>query len=91
MISKRDGKANNKHMKQRYDPSKPSEHLLYIDANNLYGWSMSQPLQDSKFEWISDSEWQKIDWHTQTDDQDAYRKHRRVRLGLSGQSPRFLQ
>jgi hypothetical protein len=71
MISKRHGKANNKYMKEHYDSSKLSKYLMYIDANNLYGWSMSQPLPDSKFEWISETEWQKVDWLTQTEDQDT--------------------
>ena len=70
MISKRHGKADNKYMNEHYDPSQPSKYLMYVDANNLYGWSMSQPLPDGKFEWIMESEWQAIDWLAQTDDQD---------------------
>ena len=36
-------KANNKHMKN-YDKSIESSYLLYLDANNLYGWTMSQKI-----------------------------------------------
>ena len=36
-------KANNKDM-QDYDNNKGSSYLKYWDANNLYGWSMSQKL-----------------------------------------------
>ena len=38
--------ANNKYMKN-YDKNKESSFLMYVDANNLYGWAMSK-----KFRWI---------------------------------------
>ena len=40
-ISKRFAKANNKNCRD-YDPLKHISHLKYLDANNLYGWAMSQ-------------------------------------------------
>ena len=39
-ISKRHAKANNPNC-DTYDPLKPITHLIYLDANNLYGWAMS--------------------------------------------------
>ena len=47
-------KANNKYMKN-YDKNKESSHLQNWDANNLYGWAMSQKLPVNNFEWIEDT------------------------------------
>ena len=37
-------KANNKHMKN-YDKNKESSYIQYLDASNLYGWTMSLKLR----------------------------------------------
>ena len=50
-IMHRKGTANNKDMKN-YDNKKPSKHIAYLDANNLYGFSMSQYLPYGGFKWI---------------------------------------
>ena len=55
-ITKRYGCANNKYMGDQYDPNKPSKFITYLDANNLYGWAMSQPLPVGDFKWLSDKE-----------------------------------
>ena len=34
-----------------YAPLRPTNHLQYLDANNLYGWTMSQPLPTREFKW----------------------------------------
>ena len=43
-------KANNKYMKN-YDKNKESSYIAYLDANNLYGWVMSQKLPVDGFKW----------------------------------------
>ena len=53
MVSKRHARANNPAIKG-YDPEKPNSHILYLDANNLYGWAMSQPLPTGGFRWVED-------------------------------------
>ena len=51
VITHRIGQGNNKYMKD-YDMSKPTKYVTYLDANNLYGWGMSQYLPYAGFEWI---------------------------------------
>ena len=59
-IANRYGNANNKYMKE-YDQKAPSKYIMYLDANNLYGWAMSQYLPTGNFKWMTDKEISKID------------------------------
>ena len=43
--------ANNKYMGDKFNPSEDTTYLQYLDANNLYGWAMSQPLPIGGFKW----------------------------------------
>ena len=45
-------KANNKYMKF-HDNSKPSKYIAYLDANNFYGWGISQYLPYGEFIWLN--------------------------------------
>ena len=39
-------------MGSEYEPREPTRYLQYLDANNLYGWAMSQPLPTGGFHWV---------------------------------------
>ena len=58
-IANRYGNAN-KYMKE-YNEKAPSKYIMYLDANNLYGWAMSQYLPTGNFKWMTDKEISKID------------------------------
>ena len=54
-IANRYGKANNKYMKN-FNPEEASKYIMYLDANNLYGWAMSQYLPTGGFKWLTEKE-----------------------------------
>ena len=54
--------ATNPYMGSEYEKSKPTKYLQYLDANNLYGWAMSQPLPTGKFRCVEFRE----DWNPKT-------------------------
>ena len=66
-IANRYGKANNKYMKE-YDEKAPSKYIMYLDANNLYGWAMSQYLPTGGFRWKTEKQINKIDLAKYKDD-----------------------
>ena len=37
---------------KKYDPTKDSKFIMYLDENNLYGWGMSQYLPYYEFKWL---------------------------------------
>ena len=53
-------RANNTLLGSLYDPTKPTSYILYVDANNLYGWALNQPLPDNHIEWLNDAECRQI-------------------------------
>ena len=59
-IANRYGKSNNTYMKT-YDEKAPSKYIMYLDANNLYGWAMSQYLPTGGFKWLSEKQIDKLD------------------------------
>ena len=51
-----------------YDEKAPSKYLMYLDANNLYGWAMSQHLPTGNFKWMSKKKIDKLDLAKYKDD-----------------------
>ena len=49
-IITRHAKANNKYMGENFDREAESVYLMDLDANNLYGWAMSQSLPTDDFQ-----------------------------------------
>ena len=46
---------------ENYDASKRNSYIMYLDANCLYRWAMSQPLPTSNFKWLTDEEMEELD------------------------------
>ena len=65
-ITNRYSKANNKYMGD-YDYTKPSKYIIYLDANNLYGWAMCKPLPVKDFRWLNETEINDLDIMKVTD------------------------
>ena len=53
-------KANNKYMKN-CNKNASISYLAYLDANNLYGWTISQKLPVGDFRWIEKDDLLKFD------------------------------
>ena len=60
-IAKRHSKIEN------FDSNKKKESNIYWDANNLYGWGMSQPLSYGEFDWLNKKEIDKLDLNSVTE------------------------
>ena len=68
-IANRFGEANNKYMKT-YNEKLPSKYIMYLDANNLYGWAMSQYLPTGNFKWLSQKRIKKTNLGKYTENSD---------------------
>ena len=53
---RRYAKANNKYMGELYKPDDERSYLQDLDANNLYGWAMSEALPTHGFKWVKNVE-----------------------------------
>ena len=52
MVSHWHAIANNQYM-ENYNNEEPTSFIQYLDANNLYGWAMSQPMPTGGFQWVN--------------------------------------
>ena len=68
-IANRHAKANNKYIKT-YDKKEPSKYIMYLDANNLYGWAMSQYLPTGNFKWLSQNQIEKTNLDKYTENSE---------------------
>ena len=59
--------ANNPYMGDKFDPNEDTTYLQYPDANNLYGWAMSQPLPTGGLKWADVSPNEISELATRTD------------------------
>ena len=59
--------ANNKYMGDRFNPNEDTTYLQYLDANNLYGWAMSQTLPTGGFKWVDVNQNEISELATRTD------------------------
>ena len=56
-----------------YDANLPNQNLIYWDANNLYGWAMSQSLPTHGFRFLSKDEITALKLEDLSfDDEDGY-------------------
>ena len=62
---------NQRHAAAAADPDDPvGPHVLYVDANNLYGHAQSHYLPLDGFEWVGAEEAADLDWTAQEEEQD---------------------
>ena len=53
---------------ENYDVSKRISYKMYMDASNLFGWVISQPLPISNFKWLTDEEMEDLKVMMMSDD-----------------------
>ena len=61
--------ASNPYLKG-YNSKKPNKYIMYLDANNLYGWAMPQYLPTCGFKWLTAKQINKLDIHSLNPDEE---------------------
>ena len=67
-ITTRFARANNPYLSD-YKPDQPTSYIIDLDANNLYGWAMRNPMPSGGFRWLMPGEYVPLDWRSMTEDQ----------------------
>ena len=60
MINHQCARANDPSM-ENYNASKSNSYIMYLDANKLHRWVMSQPLLTSNFKWLTGKEMEELE------------------------------
>ena len=68
VITHRLAHANNKYLPQQYDAELPESYCVYLDANNLYGWAMSQHMPERNLHFLKRSDINRLDIMKVSDD-----------------------
>ena len=74
MITKKHTVTNNP-LIEDFDASKPTNYLMYLDVNNLFGWAMSQKLPEKEFDWMTEQQLEEFDVNSIPDDADHLPGH----------------
>ena len=64
-----------------YDASASDSYIMYFDANNLYGWAMSEYLPYGEFIWLTSTEISSFCFDSM--DKKKYWTHFRSRFRIS--------
>jgi hypothetical protein len=67
-ISHKHAVANNAYIPESYNATLPSSYIMYLDANNLYGCAMSQPLPEKEFDFLLEEQIASFDFMSVPDD-----------------------
>ena len=72
-ISTRHAQTNSPSFPDTYDSSLPNQNLIYLDANNLYRWEMSQSLPTHEFRFLQQGQISTLQLQELSDDaEDGY-------------------
>ena len=69
MISGRYYKAKNKNMCWLFDPTKPTDYIINLEEDKLYGKALSYAMPQSGFIWLREEPWRRSNWLERREEQ----------------------